>query len=98
MGCTFLFYGGASKHAIVACRWQHGRPGAVSVEPDSPWDKPGHDMSQLALVPRSCRSEAIEPEARDVVAGGSGGDEIGNDFSDHRRELEAVTGARRRND
>src|SRR5215211_8530647 len=47
-----------------------------------------------ALVPRSCRSEAIEPEARDVVAGGSGGDEIGNDFPDHRRELEAVTGAR----
>src|SRR5215510_5946804 len=39
-----------------------------------------------------------QPEARDVVLCRAGRGEIGDDFADHRRELESVAGARRRHD
>ena len=47
---------------------------------------------------RPLASEASQPEARDVVPGRAFGREVAEDFADHRRELEAVAGAGRRDD
>src|SRR5262245_31672603 len=44
------------------------------------------------------REKSCETEPRDVVGGGALCGEVGEDLSDHRRELEAVAGAGRRDD
>src|SRR5579862_2934336 len=49
------------------------------------------EVKTSSLSPKSCQREA-----RDVVPGRARGREVGQDFADRRRELEAVAGAGRR--
>src|SRR5271163_3211890 len=56
------------------------------------------NLDKLRAMHPDASSKAGEREPRNIVGGRTGDGEVGQDFTDHRGELETVPGARRRHD